>query len=782
MKYSNLTNIVNLLEKVNNLGVKVSYTDDKLIVNIHKDIKLDAYVLNELRENKDDLLEYLKNQSSLALSLPKKIQITSVAKGERVPLSFSQERLWFIDQLEGSVQYHIPAILRLQGEVNLEALSFALRTIVERHQVLRTLIGQHQGEAYQHVIGSEGWQLEVLPAYEQDRQGLLEWVQALVSAPFVLSSDYKLRAHLLLLEAGQQVLVVSMHHIASDGWSTPILVRELVELYNATCQQRPVELAALPLQYADYALWQREYLSGSLLAEKLSYWQGQLAGVTPLALPTDFARPALLSSRGASVSFQVESSLSEAIGELGRQQGATLYMSLLAAFKVLLYRYTSQGDICVGSSVAGRQQQEVEGLVGFFSNTLALRSRLAGEMSFVELLEQVRETALAAYEHQDVPFEKVVEALALERDRSRSNPLFQVMFVLENTAKAGKLALAGIKLAAEEYPLVRAKFDITLTISETGSGLQLTMVYCSDLYGQATIERMLGHYRQLLAGVVGAPNEAIATLPLLSGQEQKQLLEEFNASAVAYPQQQTIQALFQQQVERSPDQVAVVFEGTRLTYGQLNEQSNQLAHYLLEHYQVGPDELVALCLERSMEMIVAILAVLKAGGAYVPIDAAYPEERIGYMLQDTKARVVLTQQQHLHKLQAITTQTAPAASSEQASVEAVSAQAAPATSLAVALALDGPSLLEALESYPASNPVTAAHSRNLAYVIYTSGTTGRPKGVMIEHASLVDYVYGLEEEIKINTCTGFALLAPLFTDLGNTILYGCLLSGGERFT
>jgi amino acid adenylation domain-containing protein len=648
--------------------------------------------------------------------------ITSEERPARIPLSFSQERLWFIDKLEGSVQYHLPSVLRLRGEVNVPALETTLQRIIERHEVLRTVIlADEQGQGYQQVMPAEGWKL----SYEDQTQAagnLEEHLQKLISAPFDLSADYMLRAGLIRLGRDEYILAATMHHIASDGWSTSILVKEVVALYGAYIEDQPAQLEALPIQYADYAIWQRKYMQGELLEAKLNYWKTKLAATAPLQLPCDNSRPAMQSSRGATLNFHIDQTLSAKLGALSHQHGATLYMTLLSVFKVLLYRYSGQEDICVGTPIAGRNRHEVEGLIGFFINTLVLRDQVRGEDSFTVLLDQVKETTLEAYAHQEVPFEKVVDAVVKDRDLGR-HPLFQVMFVLQNTPEVPELKLGKLQLASEGHEQRTTQFDISFLLSETGTGLVGTVEYATDLYGEDTIARMTGHYINLLNSVAAAPETAAGKLSMLSVEEEA-ALNKFNDTKSAYPNDKHIIGLFEEQAAQNPDAVAIVFEEENLTYKALNERSNQLARYLQKR-GVKAETLVPICVERSLEMIIGILGILKAGGAYVPIDPEYPQDRINYMLEDTEAELMISSRSGRAKLNKGIT----------------------------IIALDGDG--EAINKEKTGNLETVISADQLAYVIYTSGSTGRPKGVMIEHGSLLNYCltfksyYAISDKDKI---------------------------------
>ena len=508
--------------------------------------------------------------------------IAETTRPEYIPLSFSQERLWFIDRLGGSVQYNLPAVLRLKGSLKPEVLERTLRAIVNRHEVLRTVIREAEGQGYQQIILADDWTLKITDssAYEEGTAGLSAYITGLVNRPFDLSSDYMLRADLIRFNEEDHILVVTMHHIASDGWSRSILVQEVITLYEGYSSNVEAALSPFKVQYADYAIWQqRRYMQGEVLEEKLDYWKTKLAGLATLGLPSDYSRPAIQSLRGSVLHFEIDKALSMQLQALSQQQGATLYMTLLATFNVLLYRYSGQEDICVGTTVAGRPQQELEGLIGFFVNTLALRNQVDGNMTFKTLLEEIKRTTLEAYSHQEVPFEKVVDAVVKRRDMSR-HPLFQVMFSLRNTPDIPELKLGDLSLIAESQEHTTAKFDLTFMITETDSGIQGTVEYSTDLYMDETIERMIGHYTNLLGAIVSSPEEQAGRLNILSGEEEEMLRVQFNNTTADYPKEKSIVDLFVAQAALNPESIAIVFEREKLTYRELDERSNQLAHYL----------------------------------------------------------------------------------------------------------------------------------------------------------------------------------------------------------
>ncbi|MGB7949772.1 MAG: condensation domain-containing protein, partial [Candidatus Binatia bacterium] len=578
-------------------------------------------------------------ETSMAPRIPRR------PAGDTVPLSFAQQRLWFLKQLEPeSPAYNESSTFRLSGILDLDALKWALNQIVQRHEVLRTVIVTVEGSPCQEITNYPDVDLPVIdlravPTADRDSEAqrlILETIQK----PFDLSRDLPLRALLLRLGENEHMFLVVKHHIASDGWSSGVLWRELSALYRAFASGESSPLAELPIQYADYALWQREWLQGELLERQLSYWKKQLDGIGTLQLPTDRPRPSVRSDQGKHQTVVLSEQLRQELTALSRQQGATLFMTLLAAFQTLLYRYTGQEDIAVGCPIAGRTRQELEGLIGFFVNTLVMRIDFSGNPTFRGLLARVREVALGAYGHQDLPFEKLVEELQPERNLSYT-PLFQVAFGYRNTPNHA-LKIPGVVVTPVEKIVETTKFDLDLSVNSASEGIGATLYYATDLYDDVTIARLLGHLRVLLEGIVVDPDRRISDLPLLTAAEKHQLLVEWNDTKRDYPRERCVHELFEAQVDRSPEAAAVIFEGQQLTYRELNARANQLAHYLRK-YGVGPEVLVGVCLERSPEMLITLLGVLKAGGAYVPLDPDYPEDRLAFMLQDSDTRFIITE-------------------------------------------------------------------------------------------------------------------------------------------
>ncbi len=703
------------------------------------------------------------------------------------PLSFAQQRLWFLDQLEpGSTAYLLPRAYQLCGLLDIQCLEKSLEELVRRHESLRTtfavgIVPSANSEPVQviHPMGRRG---QAQPLYVIDLQWLSQEERvaqhrrlAIQEArhPCDLEKGPLLRFHLLRLTSEEHILLLTLHHIVSDGWSMEILVRELSEVYSAFIQGHPPTLSALPIQYADYALWQRQWLQGEVLQKQLDYWKQQLVGAPPmLNLPTDRPRPAVQTSEGAWQSLLLPSELLGRLKSLSLQENVTLFMMLLAAFQVLLMRYSGQQDIVVGIPTANRIQGELERLIGFFSNTLALRTDLSGNPSFRDLLSRMREVAFEVYAHQDMPFEKLVEELRIERDLSR-HPLFQVFFTLQNTPFSG-FQLPGISCNLLEPEQLAARFDLSLMLVEMENGLLTIAEYNTDLFDEATITRLLSHWRVLLEAIVRDPGRPIETLPLLTESEMHRLLVEWNNTARNIPHDLCLHQLIEQQVEQTPDAIAVIFEragavGMRtrasptpqapthnphvLTYGELNAQANQLAHCLRE-IGIGPDKLVAVCMERSLELVVALFAILKAGGGYLPLDPDYPAERQAWILADAQPTVVLTQQRFLARLPNCGQST-----------------------LCFESSLYALRHRETLAEDRRTNLVNTTLSDQIAYVIYTSGSTGTPKGVMVSHHNVVNFLRGMDEHIGESTPGIWLAVTSISFDISILELFWTLTRG-----
>ncbi|MDB9515934.1 amino acid adenylation domain-containing protein [Roseofilum reptotaenium CS-1145] len=646
--------------------------------------------------------------------------IKPINRDNNIPLSFAQERLWFLDKLEGkSSTYNIFRAWRLFGNLSIQSLEQALQDIVRRHESLRTIFKVENGVPIQIITPTIATPINVidlqqLPEIEQETQ-VINFVKQEAQKPFDLESGPLLRGNLLQLDSGRFILTLTIHHIISDGWSMGVLLGELSALYQAFSKGEKSPLAELPIQYADYAIWQREWLKEQQQQSQLNYWKQKLANAPPLLeLPTDRPRPSVQTFRGGTESFQLSKELTQKLHALSQESGCTLFMTLLAAWSSLLYRYSKQSDILVGTPIANRQHQEIEPLIGFFANTLVMRTQFKEGQTFADVLKGVRQTAIEAYSHQDLPFEQLV--MELEPSRSLSyNPLFQVMFVLQN-ADMGNLELPEVSCSQLERSSVVAKFDLTLSMQETEDGLMGYGKYNRDLFEGATIGRWMGHFQVLLESIVANPQQQVEKLPLLPENEGHQILVQWNDTTTDYPQDKCIHQLFEEQVERTPDAVVVIFENDQLTYRELNGKANQLAHYL-QSLGVEPEVLIGICVERSIEMIIGLLGILKAGGAYVPIDPNYPSDRLAYILEDSKARVLLTQEHLVNRFSGYKTNVVCFEKNWDTSSGEKNIQ-------------NG-----------------QVNSANLAYVIYTSGSTGKPKAVTIEHRAALNLSVGLQHAI-----------------------------------
>ena len=674
--------------------------------------------LGRLSKNKARLLKLLLEQQSSEGNRIRPYPRTDGAGAMRLPASRAQQRLWFIEQLEGGgAPYQMAMTARLRGSLDREALRKALDTLVRRHEALRTVFINVDGEPRQEVVAEGCFALrEVdLRGYEEkDRQAQVE-LQKIeeVQGQFDLRAGPLIRGRLLEVAAEEHVLLVTMHHIVSDGWSMGIFFRELAQLYTAYREGRADPLAPLPIQYADYAQWQRQWLQGEVLDRQLHYWRGRLQDAPPqLELPTDRSRPTVQSYRGANLGIALDGQLSAKLRDFAKRHEMTLFMVLCAGWAILLSRLSGQEDVVIGTPVANRQRPELEGLIGFFVNTLALRVAVRGDLRVKELLEQIKEMTLGAYDHQDLPFEQLVETLQPHRSLSR-NPLFQAMLVLQNAPRT-ELLLPGLAVSLEDGWGVHSLFDLTLFLEERGEEIVGVVNYATDLFDRETIERWAASLHVLLNGMADRVESKVCDLAIMPLGEWHRVVDLFNATQVSYPQNKLVHELFEDQVRRTPEATAVVCGERHLTYAELNSRANQLARHLIGK-GVGPDQLVAICVGRSVEMIVGLMGILKAGGAYVPLDPAYPSARLAYILEDAAPKVLLTREGLKSGL--------PDSTAEVIDLESDWSQIAQQPSGD----LDATSL--------------ELESNHLAYVIYTSGSTGRPKGVAIEHRNTVNLIY-----------------------------------------
>ncbi|MBI6548641.1 non-ribosomal peptide synthetase, partial [Xenorhabdus lircayensis] len=714
------------------------------------------------------LLELAKS-AKLTRQSTQKTEIMSQARDNGVPLSWTQQRLWFLAQLDPAAQtaYHMSAGLNLQGSLNLNALQAALDRIVARHEILRTTIVTVEDKAQQIISDADcGFSLiqedfsqlfseqpTTAEQAESEQQAAIEKAAYLeANRPFDFVNGPLVRGRLLKLAEDRHILLLTQHHIISDGWSVGVLMHELSTLYRAFSQGQPDPMPALTIQYADYVLWQKKWLQEEVLGKQVNFWRNTLQGAPALLeLPTDRPRPAKQSYAGGRVNLTLPPALQAGLKDLSQRHGTTLFMTLLAGWATLLSRISGQDDIVIGTPIANRQQSELASLIGFFANTLALRVQLHNNPSVSELLAQVKEQALNAYVHQDLPFEQLVETLQPSRSLSHS-PIFQVMLATNNTPGQRRFELPGLTL--DERPLIRnsSYFDLTLSLDETEDCLVGDLEYASDLFDHSTIERMVGHLYTLLAAMVANDTQRVAELPLMEPQQRKQLLVDFNNSELTYPQDKLIHQLFEQQAESTPDAIALVYQETQLSYTELNHHANQLAHHLIAS-GVRPDDRVAICVDRSLEMIIGIYGILKAGAGYIPLDPEYPTERLVYQLTDSKPALLLTQQ-HL-----------------QAHL--------PVTDVPVWL-LDDENQQNTLAQQPTHNPDARQLGllpHHLAYIIYTSGSTGQPKGVMLEHRNVVNFIHAQHQTSEPQSGDRILQFATVAFDTSVSDIFPTLASG-----
>jgi amino acid adenylation domain-containing protein/non-ribosomal peptide synthase protein (TIGR01720 family) len=744
-------NIEEFLSDLCSLDVKLWIEGDRLRCNAPKD-SLTPVIKAELAERKQEILAFIRD-NNVAIATDER-SIRPVKRQENLPLSFAQQRLWFVERLTNVSQlYDVPTCLHLKGSLNFSALKSSLNELVRRHEILRTTFTLVEGNPVQKIHSTFNLSLPIVNIQELSQAERETEVKRLIkretSRCFDLEEGPLLRCILLQLDPKEHILLFTIHHIITDGWSTGVIIRELAPLYQAFTKNRPSPLPELPIQYVDFAVWQRQYLQGEVMENLLTYWKQKLNGNLPvLQLPMDYPRPAIQTFSGQRKSFFLSKELTRELKVLSRNQDATLFMTLLAGFKVLLHRYSGQEDILIGSPIANRNQEHIDQLIGFFVNTLVLRTDLSGNPSFYELLKRIRGTTLGAYAHQDMPFELLVQELQPERNLSYT-PLFSVVFVLHN-APIPALEMSGLALTPLETVDHRnLMFDLIIHITETEEGLLGSLDYNTDLFKEDTICRMADHLQTLFAGIVANPQQRLSELPLLTESEQHQLLREWNNTEVADPQLQCIHQLFEMQVQKTPNSVAVVFEDQQLTYRELNTKANQLAHYL-RNLGVKPEVKVGICVERSLEMVIGLLAILKADGAYVPLDPAYPPERLTFAFQDTQLQVLLTQQNLIKSLPEHQTKV-------------------------VCLDTDWVSIAE----QSSQNPIIECTVDNLAYIIYTSGSTGQPKGVLVNHSNVVRLFTATKSWFNFNQNDIFTLFHSIAFDFSVWEIWGALLHGGQ---
>ena len=679
--------------------------------------------------------------------------LVRATRDQNLPTSFAQQRLWFLEQLQsGSATYHLTAALQIKGPLDAQVLERSLNEIIRRHESLRTTFDSSGGDLAQVIASSLKLKLttvdlRALADKSFDRQ-MKRVATEQARQPFDLQRGPLLRATLLRRGADDHVILLTLHHIVFDRWSMNVFIKEIATLYEAFSKGEPSPLPDLAVQYADYALWQRSALQVGTLDTQLDYWRHQLAGAPRLLeIPTDRPRPALQTFKAGTRTFTLSREVTNSLKELSKQEGATMFVTLLAAFNTLLSRYSGQEDILVGSPTAGRSRMEIQCLIGLFSNMLVFRTDLSGRANFRQLLGRIRDTTLDAFAHQDLPFEKLIEELQPERSLNHT-PLFQVVFTLQN-AQTDTLTSSGLVLRALEVDSSTSRFDLTLSMIEREHELKGSLEYNRDLFDDETIERMIGHFECLLDAIVANPDQPVSQLQMLTPDERHQILVKWNNTGNDYPNSECLHNLFETQAERTPESGAVVFADDELSYGELNRKANQLARYL-QAAGIGPGMLVGVCVERSLEMVIGLLGILKSGAAYLPIDPAYPLERQAFILEDSRASVLLTQQRLLKSLP---------------------------TNTAKIICLDAEWKTISRESdEPTSSRVT---SEDIAYVIYTSGSTGRPKGVQITHRAVVNLLFSMADRVSFTTKDVLLAVTSLSFDIAVLELFLPIIFGGK---
>jgi len=769
---------VEFLSYLRSLDINIFVEGSRLRCNAPEGI-ITPELRAEISQRKAEIVSFLQavNRTSSFARAP----IVPNVRDGNLPLSFAQQRLWFLDQLvPNNPFYNVPAALRVTGALNFPALQQTFNEIVRRHEVLRTTLAVVADKPVQKINAAFHLPIRVFDLRNFPKQSRQTEANRLTAKEaqrsFNLSTDLLLRVTLLQLDDAEYLLMLNMHHIVSDGWSIGVLIQELGALYTAFAIAKPSPLPELSVQYADFAKWQREWLQGDVLETQLAYWRQQLNGISMLNLPADRPRPAIQSYRGKRLLLQLPKPLSEALEMLSQRQGVTLFMTVLAAFQTLLYHYAQQSDIVVGSPIANRNLSEIEALIGFFVNSLVLRTDLSGNPTFRELLNRVKEVALGAYAHQDLPFEKLVEELHPDRALNQ-NPLFQVAFALQN-APAQPLELPELTFSPQQLDVQTARFDLELHLWErspnrsgsnesasnklwvdTSEGISGMMIYSADLFDEATISRMIAHFQTLLESIVANPEQRIANLQYMSQQERDKLLVECNQTAVNYPQSLCVHQLFELHAKQAPDAVALVFRDEQITYRELNLRSNQLARYL-QKIGVGAEVLVGLCVERSIDLIVGMLGILKAGGADLILDPSYPVERSHFTIEDAQLSVLLTQQQWVNDLR-----------------EAKLSRRESPNLQIVCLDTDWAMISQEI----ADNPTSAATAENRAYAIYTSGSTGKPKGVEIEHGSLLNLVFWHQREFGVSAGDRATQIAAIGFDAFGWEIWPYLAAGASIY-
>ncbi|PZU94481.1 MAG: non-ribosomal peptide synthetase [Pseudanabaena sp.] len=735
-----------LLAHLKTLDVQLWVDQGRLRFNAPQDV-MTPELKTEVASHKAEIIKLLSHPSHSSAPIP------FVSRQQNLELSFTQRRLWFLYQLDRDVAaYQLRYNLKLTGILHVDILERSLTEIVNRHEILRTNFVEIEGNPFQIIHPSKPFTLSVIDLQELatiDRESeLRQLANQEAKTPFNLEKDDLLRVTLLRLAPQEHILLITLHHIIADAWSIGIFLRELSSLYTSFVEAKPATLPNLPIQYADFSQWQNQNSTKDTLVEQIAYWEKQLSGIPPvLELPTDRPRPPVQTFNGGAEFFEIGAGLTERLRKLSQESGVTMFMTVITAFFILLARYTGEEDIVIGIPIANRMRVEFESLMGCFVNSLVLRSQLHGNPTFLELLQQVRQTALDAYANQDLPFEQLVEALQPERSLSHS-PLFQVMVAWENVQMEA-LDLPNLQIEPFNTEHFTARADLNVEMMETDRGLQGLFEYNSDLFDAETIKKMVSHFQNLLEAIAINPDQKIYNLPLLTQFESQQILFNWNNTVVNYPEHICFHQLIELQVQRTPNAIAVIYENQQLTYQELNQKANQLAHHLLA-IGIQSEQLIGICIERSLDMLVGLLGILKAGATYVPIDPSYPRDRIEYMLSDSQAKILITQQSVINQIPAYT---------------------------GLIICLDGEQ--HKLSQSPNHNPQIAIDSNQLAYVIYTSGSTGKPKGVQVLHKGVTNFLLSMQNTPILSQSDVLVAVTTICFDIAVLELYLPLLVGAK---
>ncbi|QIY90736.1 non-ribosomal peptide synthetase [Chryseobacterium gallinarum] len=743
-----MTTVIEVLNRAKKNNIHVFVEDRKLFIKLPNKAEVDPAVLGALKEHKESILDFFNQNRFLTIANVDVIPKVDHEKIKEFPLSNAQKRLWIIDKVSGSQNFHIPTLLRLEGKLSIHDLKKAFVQLIERHAVLRTVFGENEGEPFQRVLSAEGWDLNVILDTAED---YTEIISREVNTPFDLQHDYPVRAALIKIVENVYTLVFVIHHIATDEWSTPIIISELMEFYISNVENRMANLKPLSIQYIDYSYWQNEEENKNKVKDDLEYWVKKLEGMEALDLCTDFERPHILSTKGRTLSFTIDKEITEGLRTLSNMNDTTMYMTFFAVINILLGKYSQQDDLCIGTPVANRTNIAIADLVGFFVNTLPIRTQIDCELRFTEFLKQVKGNILEAIEHQNAPFENIIDALNAKRDLSR-NPIFQTIFTYNSESAYTYGSVDDLKIDYENYESQYSKFDINFNVSEIGDELQLVIQYCPDLFLEETICQMVSHLKYICTSVIAEPSKKIKDIDIITDQERERLIAELNDTKIDYSYEKTIIDQFEERVLLDPDGLAIISEGIQLTYKDLNDKANTLAHYMIENHDIGSEDIIAVSVPRSHWYIISILAVLKAGACYLPIDLQYPEGRKKTIIQDTKPKLIIAVSEIFDQVMSW--------NQEYFIIDL---------------------MFNSIQDNTANPERRQNILHSLAYIIYTSGTTGKPKGIMIEHKSLINFCYWQGDTYKITSQSRSMVSAGISFDASVLETFPYLIQGAALY-